>query len=244
MPAGTDLIFFDTPEDWQLIVNTSRTARIVNENSHEPIAGFDLGVSLNEEYIAVVAGTSQGKPNWWLAGDIAQVYSFARGGNNPVLGQAQPTRTRLVINTLQIVETTRISTDSFRLRYTPPSWFKQCTIRVYKYVGDKLNFVEDTLFDIGNALGIDPNNPNGLAALGLAAIRNDIDASFQKLREQIENNEVIEEQEFSDIQVQLNQIDAGIFTLAEGIAQLLPPEQASRIVSDTRDRLNLDLGFL
>ena len=86
------------------------------------------------------------------------MYDFARGGNNPLLGKIEPNRTRLALNRLQLVETNRVSTDPFRLRYTPPAWFKDCAIRVYKYVGRKDNFVEDTLFDIGNALGIDPNN--------------------------------------------------------------------------------------
>ncbi|MEM9507541.1 MAG: hypothetical protein AAGA16_07600 [Cyanobacteria bacterium P01_E01_bin.35] len=244
MPAGTDLIFFDNPEDWQTIVNTSRTAQIVNENSHTPIPAFDLGVTLNDEYIAVVAGTTQGKPTWRWAGDISQVYDFAPGGSNPILGNIQPERSTLWINTLLAVETTRISTDSFRLRYAPPAWFKDCTIKVYKYTGDKLNFVEDSLFSIGNALGVDPNNPEGLVALGLAAIRDDIDQSFQELRERLDNDESIEEAEFDDIQTQLNQIDAGIFTLAEGISRLLPPGQGEDITRTTQSRLNLDLGFL
>ena len=188
MPAGQDLIFFDTPEDWQVIVNISRTAVTAGENSHIPISGFDLGVSLNDEYIAVVAGTTQGKPNWFFAGDITQVYSFSRGGSNPILGKIQPPRTRLAINRLQLVETNRISTDNFRLKYTPPSWFKDCTIRVYKYTGDKLNFVEDTLFQIGNALGIDPSSPDGKIALAFAALRDDIDQQFADLNSRLGND--------------------------------------------------------
>ena len=190
MPAGTDLIFFDNPEDWQVIVNTSRTAQTFGENSFIPIAGFDLGVTLNEEYIAVIAGTTEGKPTWFFAGDITQVYSFAPGAGNPILGKLQPERTRLAINRLQLVETNRISTDSFRLKYTPPAWFRDCTIRVYKYTGNKLNFVEDTLFDIGNALGIDPNTPDGKIALALAAIRDDIDTNFAELNRRLDNLEI------------------------------------------------------
>jgi hypothetical protein len=185
MPAGTDLIYFNAPEDWELVTNETRTAEIINENSHTPIPSFDLGVSLNVDYIAVVAGTSLGKPNWFFAGDITQVYAFAPGAGNPVLGSIKPERTRLAINRLQVVETNRISLDPFRLQYTPPSWFKNCTIRVYKYIGETENFVEDTLFDIGNALGIDPNNPNGKITLALAAIRDEVRTSQQELSQQI-----------------------------------------------------------
>ncbi len=244
MPAGTDLIFFDNPEDWQTIVNTSRRAQIINENSHTPIPGFDLGVTLNEDYIAIIAGTSQGKPTWTLGGDIAQIYDFAPGGSNPVLGNIQPVRTTLTINRLTLVETNRVSTDSFRLKYTPPAWFKDCTVRVYKYVGDKLNFVEDALFDIGNALGISSSTPEGLVALSLAAIRDDIDTNFQELQQRLDEDETTEAQEFDDVEVRLNQLDAGIYSLAEGLAQLLPASQGRQLLNTTQTRLNLDLGFL
>ena len=43
---------------------------------------------------------------------------------------------------------------------------------------------------------------------------------------------------------QINQIDAGIYTLAEGLADLLPPDRGREIRQDTQRRLALDLGFL
>ncbi len=214
MPAGQDLIFFGTPEDWSLIANVSKTSRTITENTHEPIAGFDLGVSLNEEYIAVIAGTTKGKSTWHFAGDIAQVYSFSPGAGNPLLGKIQPTRTRLAINRLQLVETNRISTDSFRLKYTPPAWFKNCTVRVYKYTGDKLNFVEDTLFDIGKTLGIDPAHPEGKISLAFASLRNDFDQSFEALQRQLEGQ---------DISAQLGNISSQLRNIELKLDDLMQP---------------------
>lgn len=244
MPAGQDLIFFDSPEDWVTIVNTTRRAVKKGENSHIPIPGFDLGVSLNEEYVAVVAGTTQGKPNWFFAGDITQVYSFSPGRGNSILGKIQPPRARLAINRLQLIETNRISTDNFRLKYTPPTWFKDCSIRVYKYIGDKLNFVEDTLFDIGNALGIDPSSPEGKIALGFAALRDDIDQNFTELNNRIDEDIDSEEQQEQELSRRLSQMNAGIYTLAEGISQLLPASEANDLTQNVQTRLDLDLGFL
>lgn len=244
MPAGTDLIFFDESEDWQTVVNTNRQARIINENSHTPIPGFDLGVSLNTDYIAVVAGTTTGRPTWIFAGDIAQVYSFAPGGSNPVLGKAQPTATRLFINRLQIVETNRISTDDFRLKYTPPAWFKDCTIRVYRYTGDVLNFVEDSLFDIGNALGVDPNQTESLIGSQLQVIEELISDKFFELNNSRAAEQQLEDLREDELRVQVNQIDAGIYTALEAIAELLPPERGDAYKQAARRRLNLNLGFL
>jgi uncharacterized membrane protein YgcG len=187
MPAGTDLIFFDNPKDWELIVNTSRNATVISPSRYAPIGAFDLGVSLNSDYVAVVAGTATEKTTWFFAGSIAQVYDFAPGGGNPVLGKIKPRAMRLTLNRLQLMETTRISVENFRLQYTPPPWFENCTIRVYKYVGDALNFVEDTLFNIGNALGIDPNSPDGKLVLALLRIEDIIDQRFQELSDKIDN---------------------------------------------------------
>ena len=244
MPAGTDLIFFDNSEDWSVIANISRNAKRVGENSHEPIPSFDLGVTLNEDYIAVIAGTSQSKPSWFSAGDIVQTYAFASGQGNPVLGRIHPERTKLTINRLQVIETTRISPDPFRLKYTPPYWFKDCTIRVYKYTGDKLNFVEDSLFNIGNALGVDPNTGQGLIDGQLTVIEELITNKFIELQESRDAKERLDDIRDTDVQQQLNQLDAGIYTIAEGLGSLLPAEQANALRQTTRNRLNLDLGFL
>lgn len=185
MPADTDLIYFNAPEDWELIVNESRIAQPIAEGYFIPIPSFDLGVTVYSDYIAVVAMTVEPKASWFFAGDITQVYDFAKGGSNPVLGSIKPERTRLAINRLQLVETNRVSIEPFRLQYTPPSWFKNCTIRVYKYVGDVENFVKDTLFDIGNALGIDPNNPDGKLVLAIARVEDLVQQTRDELSDQL-----------------------------------------------------------
>lgn len=47
-----------------------------------------------------------------------------------------------------------------------------------------------------------------------------------------------------EILQQINQSDAGVFSLAEGLASLLPQEQGQRLLNNTRRRLDSDLGFL
>ena len=189
MPAGTDLIFFDDSTDWVRVANRTRNAQIVGENAHVPISAFDLGLSLQSDYVAVVAGTTSGKPTWQFAGDINQVYNFPVAPGNPIIGKIQPVRTRLFINKLTLIETNRVSTDNFDLRYQPPYWFKDCTILVYQYVGDTRNFVEDSLFDIGNAVGVDPNREDSRLIKGLLAFKLDVEAEFAALNERLDNME-------------------------------------------------------
>lgn len=244
MPAGTDLIFFDDSDDWEVVVNINRDAQVLPGDRYVPIPAFDLGVELKSDYIAVVAGTTQGKTNWFFAGDITQVYDFAPGGSNPVLGKIKPERTRLAINRLQLVETNRVSTDSFRLQYQPPYWFRDCTIRVYKYKGEKLNFVEDSLFQIGNALGVDSNRPDGRIIEALLAVKLDLENQLNAINERLDDGEGASEATQQQLLEQINQLDAGVYTLAEGLADLLPGDRGEQIRRNTQSRLDLDLGFL
>ena len=89
MSAGQDLIFFDNSEDWQVVADVTTVAQTLPGDRFVPISQIDLGVSLDCEYIACVAGTSSGKASWQFAGDIRQIYNFVPGGNNPILGIVQ-----------------------------------------------------------------------------------------------------------------------------------------------------------
>lgn len=56
-----------------------------------------------------------------------------------------------------------------------------------------------------------------------------------------QQSEVID---FAPVLEQINQLDAGIYTLAEGIADLLPSDRGSQIKQNAGNRLQLDFGFL
>ena len=244
MPAGQDLIFFDNSADWQVVADQTFTARLVGESSHVPIPPQDLGVSLGTPYIAVIVLTEGAKPSWYFAGDIRQVYDFAPGGSGTALGRIQTEPNRLALNKLQVIDTGRISPDNYRLRYQPPYWFKNAAIRVYSYVGDALNFVEDTLFSIGNALGIDPNSPGGLIEAQLTIIEELIADKFAELNEQRTAEIQLDDLREAEVRARMNETNAGIYALAEGIAELLPQGQGEALRRITQDRLNLDLGYL
>ena len=244
MPAGVDLIFFDNSEDWTLSTQQTRTAVRRGLNAYEPIPAFTLGLSLDTDYVAIIATTNSGKPTWQFAGDINQVYDFPVAPGNPLLGKIQPVRTRIFLNKLTLVETNRVSTDSFDLRYQPPYWFRDCAIRVYSYSGDKLNFVEDSLFQIGNALGVDENRQDGRIIEALLALKLDLETGFEELSSSSDTNGDATSEVQEQIIVEVEQLKAGVFTLSEGIADLLPGDRGEQIRQQTRNRLDLDLGFL
>lgn len=155
MSVCDDLIWFNEPDEWVRIVDISRQATLINEDNHIPIPAFDLGVSIDNSYVAVIATGVEVKVNWRYAGELRQSFPFPSGGGGSAPGQVQSAPTPLFINKLQIVKMENITLGNYRLRYQPPAWFRDCAIRVYRYTGVKENFVKDTLFDVGNILGIE-----------------------------------------------------------------------------------------
>jgi len=167
MAACDDLIFFDNSDDWVLIANETRTANLTPRGQTIPMTPIDLGVSIKSDYVAALASTTEPKDTWRSGGELRQVYDFRSGSSSTLLSNAHSPPISLYINKLQITKMTVLSSDNFRLAYYPPPWFRNCGIRVYKYVGDTLNFVEDTLFEIGNKLneGLPSDNQAILAAI-------------------------------------------------------------------------------
>lgn len=65
----------------------------------------------------------------------------------------------------------------------------------------------------------------------------DIPLQFEQLTTEVnENNDLV--------LTQINQLDAGLFTLASSLGQLLPQEQRTQLQNDISTRLNLDEDFL
>ena len=65
-----------------------------------------------------------------------------------------------------------------------------------------------------------------------------------KINDSTQTYDYIFVEERLKILTQLNQIDAGIYTVIEGLSEIVSPETGSQLLETTERRLNLDLGFL
>jgi hypothetical protein len=208
MAACDDLIFFDDSGDWQIAASTNKSAELTKDGNVIPMTPIDLGVSIKTDYLAVVASTTELKNTWRYAGEIRQVYNFA-GGSGSLLSNAHSPPFPLYINKLQIVKMNVLSPDNFGLVYHPPSWFYDCGIRVYKYVGDTYNFVEDTLFEIGNKLNEGLPSDNQAVLVAIADIKAELVACCDFFETEIHDIKVGLKTDFDEVFRQLAAIRGG-----------------------------------
>lgn len=258
MSACDDFLFFDLAEDWQQIASVFRESAVIGQRSNSPIPAFNLGVDIDNSYLAVLVQTTRGKPTWRFGGELRQTWDFPKGQESSVeLGTIQSERTALSINKLELIKLIKPTSERFNLRYFPPPWFKDVIVIAWKYTGEVENFVKDTLFDIGNQIGIGTlDEPDNLLskvdslAETLSTSVDSINTAIQGLQEFqtgdfIEVLDAIERLNIdSNIVTQLNQLDAGIFTLFEALKNLIPASEANQLEQNLRTRLDLGEEFL
>ena len=250
MSACDDFLFFDAPEDWEQIASIVRQSTVVGDQSNAPIPAFDLGVNIDNQYLAVLIQTTQGKPTWRYGGDLRQVWGSPKGQQTSSnLSEILSDRETLGVNRLQIIKLKKPTSNLFNVRYYPPPWFKDVIVIAWKYTGEVDNFVKDTLFDIGNALGTGTIEPEGI----LADLQDQIvslSTTIQALQETQSDEFLIITQAIQDLAQnsnlieQLNQIDAGLYNLFEALQILIPSDQAATIENSLITRLNLQEEFL
>ncbi len=144
-------IQFTEISNWVLRVNIQKRAirRVENgKEKYDPIAPFDLGITLNARFLAVAALIEYGRPTWVHGGFLNQQYPFPLNTNISPFQTAITQSQFLLINTVKIVQFPRLSGSNYRLWYTPRKWFRDIRIKVWQYRGEEYNFVDSTLYDI------------------------------------------------------------------------------------------------
>ena len=180
---------------------------------------IDLGFKSDALQIEIT--TSVANVEYKFGGELFQLWDTPQG-------TYQIAYRKLWMNNRNIVAIEPVS--NCRLLYHPPTYLYDWTINVkarrYEASNNQteVDFTEviaklDTLREQFE-LGFDTIDANTVDAFNAAT------------------------QQRLEILQQINQADAGVFSLAEGLADLLPEEQSQKLLDNTKNRLNLDLGFL
>lgn len=235
MSVCNDFIQFDNSVDWNRIITLSRNAEILSPTSHIPIPAFDLGVETNAIYAAIIIQTTQSKSTWRYGGEVRQTWAFPTGAEvATALNLVQSMPTPLFLDKIQLVRLNQQTSQAFRLRYQPPSWFKDAIVIGWEYTGDVDNFVVDTLFDIGNKIGIGTlDEPDSVSnqLINIQATLTSINDRITQLENLIDesdlatdNTQFIIDELSTQLQVVQQQNDSRIIELSDNLAAVLSGE--------------------
>ncbi len=258
MVFAGDNVEFNLSDEWIQFVQESKTSEVVTPVSTQPIPEFSIGTQIENSYIAILIQTTQGKPTWRFGGELRQQWAFAAGADvSSQLALVASPRFGLGLNKLEIIPMLRPSIEPYQLIFKPPPWFKDVIVIAWRYTGEVENFVKDTLFDIGNQLGIGTGIQQDNLSNKIDLLNEVLNISVTSIQESIEGLQQFQTGDFievlsaierlnidSNIITQLNQLDAGIFTLFEALSNLIPASEATQLEQSLKTRLDLGEEFL
>ena len=218
-----------TPDDYQSWkLKATVIKNIPSTEAGASIEPFTLSNTLSAEYLAIGVLVENSKKTWRDGGFVAQAFNFSSTGYDvPRKGLIRSQD--LLIDNVTIVKFPIIPNRKYTLYYFPNNYFDRVRIQVWEYIGE--SEANETKYTSLNQESLDSISQ----LVESSVINNQIDV------EQIAS---FSEQEKLEIITQLSQIDAGIYTLAEGLATLLPDQQATQLLQNTKNRLDLNMGFL
>ena len=220
-----------TSSDWRQIILTSKTASTDAKGKAVPLNSAIFPQLLNARAIAVQVRAGNSRPHWTAGGWIGRHYSYP---GKPVTDS----NFFLKLDEINLIKFDDEQTGKYRLIYYPRNYFTSYRLTVWQYIGQQSNPTDEQLQEIKAAIStIDLSEQ-------LAVIQASIDEKVASLS--TDNTEIIVEltKLKTELLREINELDAGIFTIAEGIGYLLPAEQASNLRRTAQQRLNLSLGFL
>ena len=233
--------------DWEEVARVTKLAPLDDKGKSLRIPAFALGVSLKARFIAVKVTSIAAKNTWVAGGYIAQAYAFP--GISMILDSQY-----LKLNSVNLVELKENENYNCDLVFYPRSYFEDVEVRVWKYIGEEVSFLETVLTDIQDT--VNNGNTGGNVDLSeiitkLDTLSTNLDDSYLDLTDDLSDLvaqlTIIQDSLGSidtDVLTQLGQLDAGIFTLFEALKNLISESEATQLEQSLRTRLNLEDEFL
>lgn len=118
--------------NWRSKAFVYRTAKTTNGKTF--IKPVDLYKTFKSEFIAVGISVSNSRENWRNGGYLAQEIRFVTGTNYANNNKAFYRLPDLLINDVTIIRVGKLA-ETYRLRYFPPNYFTDVSLKVWEYVG-------------------------------------------------------------------------------------------------------------
>ncbi len=232
--------------DWTEVANVSRSASLNESGKSQRIPAFSLDTSIDKRFVAVQVTSVAAKSTWIAGGYIAQQYNFP--GFSVTLNSHY-----LKLHSINLIELKENANYPSNLIFYPRTYFEDVQVRVWKYLGEEISFLEDILTDIQQSV-VD-NSPNNIDLSEiinkLNTISQNLDNSYLDLADDLSDvisQIVVLQDSLSNIDLnfltQLNQLDAGVFTLFQALKNLIPSNESNELETALKARLDLNEEFL
>lgn len=232
--------------DWEQIADITKTAPLDENGKSLRIPKFSLETSIDKRFIAVRVTSQAAKSTWIAGGYIAQQYNF------PSFSVTLNSH-YLKLNATNLIELQENANYTCNLFFYPRTYFEDVQVKVWKYLGEEIFFLENILTDIQQSVIDNSTNNIDLSEIvdKLNTLSTNLDNSYLDLTDDLTNvvTQINALQESlsnidTDVLIQLQQLDAGIFTLFEAIRSLIPVTEANQLENSLRTRLDLSEEFL
>lgn len=142
---------FGQAGNWNNRWSTTKTANVISSDppSHDPIPAFDCPITFENFTFGVWVSTSSPKLTWKSGGLISAnvVTGITIQGNS----FSEIAKSWLTLNAVTIFRAPAVS-QSVRLRFFPPYWFKNIAVGIWEYDGPGQPSLEAKLDSIYAAL--------------------------------------------------------------------------------------------
>ncbi len=215
--------------DWSLV------ATVIKDLSRSKIV--NLGRRFESQYLIVRVSSREQKDTWNYGGKLWTT--------SLVLGkEAKIHQIDLDLFEQELIQVPKLFDGKYSLLYQAPRYFPDVTLKIWEYKGEIIT--ESEQIDLTNI----ENKLDGLVNL-VNFVLNNLDDSYLNLTNELGNtlNQITAVQNSLstidlNVVTQLNQLQAGIFTLFQSVRSLIPESEFNQLETDLRFSLELNEEFL
>ena len=129
----TYLITPEAEEAWRLRSSvTKQPIQLANYKRYIP--SFLISGTFQSQFVAVGIKVTASGENWRFGGFFAQEFSFDSSGYKEA-DKAFFRTEELLINNVTVLKLPVTTDKPYRLRYFPPTWFRDLTLEIWEYTG-------------------------------------------------------------------------------------------------------------
>ena len=135
----------DKPGNWVEVFNKTTAAIQVTNTRHAPIPDIKAEVDIDQRILAVQVASSKAKDTWNFGGLLNQQNSSisnALSTNSQVIAKR-----RLWLNQIKLLMFPE-HTLNYRISLKVPIWFKDVSLKVWKYIGFENDVTDNLLLEI------------------------------------------------------------------------------------------------